>query len=315
MLSLLMLPLIVFGYENIALNKFTWQLNPYENEEIADYLNSSKAVDGLKTNLSFSGYQCTISASMKYMAIWRLYLRDILGIHHITIHYRTDNMEWGPNNENVGKFLGFSVYVSNLTLLEDRVLCFHDFHFDKYTIPAVITLNCTMHGRYIEFQNNRTRSSFPADYSRYASNDLCEFEVYGCSSPSVYGENCSNPCPAQCKHHRCHIETGHCFGCNDGYRGLRCEHHCATNKYGTDCAEDCGHCVNGRICNPFNGFCYAGCEIGYYGSQCKKECINGSYGKNCNNTCGHCHRACNKITGECPHGCEPGYEGVFCNKI
>lgn len=85
----------------------------------------------------------------------------------------------GPNNENVGKFLGFSVYVSNLTLLEDRVLCFHDFHFDKYTIPAVITLNCTMHGRYIEFQNNRTRSSFPADYSRYASNDLCEFEVYG----------------------------------------------------------------------------------------------------------------------------------------
>uniref|UniRef100_K1QRA3 Receptor-type tyrosine-protein phosphatase kappa n=1 Tax=Magallana gigas TaxID=29159 RepID=K1QRA3_MAGGI len=70
------------------------------------------------------------------MAIWRLYLRDILGIHHITIHYRTDNMEWGPNNENVGKFLGFSVYVSNLTLLEDRVLCFHDFHFDKYTIPA-----------------------------------------------------------------------------------------------------------------------------------------------------------------------------------
>lgn len=84
-----------FVSENIALNKFTWQLNPYENEEIADYLNSSKAVDGLKTNLSFSGYQCTISASMKYMAIWRLYLRDILGIHHITIHYRTDNMEWG----------------------------------------------------------------------------------------------------------------------------------------------------------------------------------------------------------------------------
>lgn len=200
-----------FVSENIALNKFTWQLNPYENEEIADYLNSSKAVDGLKTNLSFSGYQCTISASMKYMAIWRLYLRDILGIHHITIHYRTDNMEWGeynccftylsiylffimliscftcieflqiggPNNENVGKLLGFSVYVSNLTLLEDRVLCFHDFHFDKYTILAVITLNCTMHGRYIEFQNNRTRSSFPADYSRYASNDLCEFEVYG----------------------------------------------------------------------------------------------------------------------------------------
>lgn len=53
---------------------------------------------------------------------------------------------------------------------------------------------------------------------------LAKGNFIGCSSPSVYGENCSNPCPAQCKHHRCHIETGHCFGCNDGYRGLRCEH-------------------------------------------------------------------------------------------
>lgn len=85
----------------------------------------------------------------------------------------------GPTNENVGKFLGFAVYISNTTLLEDRVLCFHDFHFDKNTIPAVLTLNCTMHGSYITFQNNRTRSSFPTDYSRYASNDLCEVEVYG----------------------------------------------------------------------------------------------------------------------------------------
>lgn len=85
----------------------------------------------------------------------------------------------GPTNENVGKFLGFSVYISNTTLKEDKVLCFHDFHFNKYTIPAVLTLNCTMHGRYVSFQNNRARASFPDDYSRYAYNDICEFEVYG----------------------------------------------------------------------------------------------------------------------------------------
>lgn len=287
---------------------------PYENEELADYLNASKAVDGLKSNLSFSGYQCTISASVKYEAIWRLDLGALLGIHHITIYYRTDNMQWGPTNENVGKFLGFAVYISNTTLLEDRVLCFHDFHFDKNTIPAILTLNCTMHGSYVTFQNNRTRSSFPTDYSRYASNDLCEVEVYGCHSPFVYGENCSNPCPAQCKSHRCHIESGHCFGCNDGYRGLRCEHYCETHKYGAECAEDCGHCINGRKCNPFNGFCYAGCETGYYGSQCKMECDGRTYGKNCNNTCGHCHRSCDKIAGECLNGCKPGYKGAFCNK-
>lgn len=84
-----------FVLENIALNKVTWQLYPYEIEELSDYLNASKAVDGLKSNLSFSGYQCTISASVKYEAIWRLDLGAILGIHHITIYYRTDNMQWG----------------------------------------------------------------------------------------------------------------------------------------------------------------------------------------------------------------------------
>lgn len=88
----------IFVLENIALNKDTWQLNPYENEEIADYLNSSRAVDGLKTNLSFSGYQCTISHSSRYVALLRVYLGAILGIHHITIYYRTDNLPWGKHN-------------------------------------------------------------------------------------------------------------------------------------------------------------------------------------------------------------------------
>lgn len=81
--------------ENIALNKSAWQLYPYEIDIFRDFLDASKAIDGLKTNLSFFGQQCTESANSKYEAMWRVDLGAILGIHSITIYYRTDNVHWG----------------------------------------------------------------------------------------------------------------------------------------------------------------------------------------------------------------------------
>lgn len=91
----------------------------------------------------------------------------------------------GPTNGNVKRFLGFSVYISDTTDKEDGVLCFKDDYLTKYTIPSVITLNCTHHGRYVFYYNNRTSTSKPADYSEHAYNDLCEFEVYGASCSSI----------------------------------------------------------------------------------------------------------------------------------
>lgn len=85
----------------------------------------------------------------------------------------------GPLHGYVGRFLGFSVYISNTWKKEDGVLCFKDDYFTNETIPAVLTLNCTHYGRYVIYYNNRTSPSKPADYSRYAYNELCEFEVYG----------------------------------------------------------------------------------------------------------------------------------------
>lgn len=81
--------------DNIALRKIAWQLYPYEALELRDSLNASNAVDGLKSNLSFSGKQCTQSANYQYEAQWRVDLGSVLGIHHITIYYRTDNVLWG----------------------------------------------------------------------------------------------------------------------------------------------------------------------------------------------------------------------------
>lgn len=45
--------------ENVALRKYAWQLHPYENSRYWDLLGAANAVDGLKTNLSFIGGQCT----------------------------------------------------------------------------------------------------------------------------------------------------------------------------------------------------------------------------------------------------------------
>lgn len=79
----------------------------------------------------------------------------------------------------VGRFLGFSVYISNTTDKEDGVLCFKDDYFNPYTIPAVLTVNCTHHGRFVIYYNNRTSFPQPIGYSEYCFNELCEFEVYG----------------------------------------------------------------------------------------------------------------------------------------
>lgn len=82
--------------ENIALHKSAWQLHPYEYRNY----DASRAVDGLKTNLQATAYQCTISEDNYKTALWRVDLGDILGVHHITIYYRTDNDPWGKRSLN-----------------------------------------------------------------------------------------------------------------------------------------------------------------------------------------------------------------------
>ncbi|XP_052692784.1 cell death abnormality protein 1-like [Crassostrea angulata] len=307
------LPCVAYTYENIALHKIAWQLHPY-NPHIG---NASNAVDGFKTNFSAFGGQCTLSADGQYEAVWRVDLGAVLGIHHITIYYRTGNYPWGPDNGFTTRFLGFSVYISNTTDKENGVLCFKDDTFTRYTIPAVITLNCTNHGRYVIYYNNRTSSSIPPDYSIYAHNELCEFEVYGCPTPNCYGEDCSQSCQDQCMDSRCHIETGDCFGCKVGYQGPTCDQPCQKNTYGYGCSMIYGLCVNGEQCYHVNGTCHNGCEAGIYGSHCQMECPQGLYGRNCSNKCSEkcfIYKDCNIKTGVCFGGCAVGWKPPMCNE-
>lgn len=83
---------------NIALHKPAFQQNTYTKqpgEPDAGRFDASNAVDGLKSDLSGHGGQCTISANNKTTAIWWVNLTRFSNVHYITIYYRTDNVKWG----------------------------------------------------------------------------------------------------------------------------------------------------------------------------------------------------------------------------
>lgn len=85
----------------------------------------------------------------------------------------------GENNGHTSRFLGFSIFISKTTMKEDGWLCFHDNSFyNLTTIPAILTLECIMHGRYVIYYNERKEGQ-PHYYSDEAIIELCELEVNG----------------------------------------------------------------------------------------------------------------------------------------
>ena len=84
--------------ENLALNKPTWQLHPIAITSTSVYAQSwtsDKAVDGLKSDLTAIGRQCTISGNNKTRAEWRVDLGRVFSVHHIFIYYRTEKAMQG----------------------------------------------------------------------------------------------------------------------------------------------------------------------------------------------------------------------------
>ncbi|XP_078328720.1 receptor-type tyrosine-protein phosphatase T-like isoform X2 [Crassostrea virginica] len=296
------------AYDNIALNKPAKEEFPYVHPKVS----ASNAVDGRKTDLRGLGGQCSLSAVNITNATWWVNLTSILSIHHIKIYYRTDNVAWGPSNGYTIRFLGFSVYVSNTTNRLDGYLCFKDNSFTRSTIPAVFNTTCTKHGQYVIYYNERlANQTYPADYSHYAYNDLCEVEVYGCPTPGFYDASCLIPCPdPNCRY--CHIETGACQGCKPGYQGHRCQTVCAKGYYGQDCKLTCIDKCDG--CNNVNGSCDRGCKPGWRGDNCQQPCYHGFYGQNCALKCNDKCDGCNNTNGYCDRGCKPGLKGDNCQE-
>lgn len=44
---------------------------------------------------------------------------------------------------------------------------------------------------------------------------------------------------------------------------------CPNYKYGIDCSETCGHCLNNTTCQHTTGTCLEGCDDGYLKHDCK----------------------------------------------
>ncbi|XP_061194964.1 multiple epidermal growth factor-like domains protein 10 [Saccostrea echinata] len=299
------------GYENIALYKPTWQSLQYNAGD--GRFNASNAVDGRKTNLSAWSGECVVSGLKQSSATWWVDLTSIQSIHGIRIYYRTDNTVWDASNGYTARFLGFYVYVSNTTNRLQGHLCFHDTNYTRATIPSIVNITCPVHGRYVIYFNERPQDAARAgEFYKYAHNELCEVEVYGCKKTGFYGPDCSIPCPENCRY--CHIETGTCQGCKPGYQGHQCELPCSMQFYGDLCSMKCGNCSDGATCNHVNGTCTNGCNVGVYGDKCQKKCDGRRYGQDCGRSCGACleYKQCHHINGSCHEGCDAGYEGNLC---
>ncbi|XP_062610401.1 uncharacterized protein LOC134272166 [Saccostrea cucullata] len=147
------------AYENLAYQKPTWQSSTYDPA----YSDSTRAVDGLKSDLSYIGKQCSVSTNGESSATWWVNLEGIRGIESIIIYYRTDNVLWDSGNGYTTRFLGFYVYISNTTNRLDGHLCFHDTTYTIATIPAVANISCPVHGQYVIYYNERRQGfSYPS---------------------------------------------------------------------------------------------------------------------------------------------------------
>ncbi|XP_052721987.1 uncharacterized protein LOC128192934 isoform X4 [Crassostrea angulata] len=83
---------------------------------------------------------------------------------------------------------------------------------------------CQIHGRYVTYYNERTVSGSnlpPGVVNTETIAELCEVQVFGCST-GVFGDDCAEPCPQNCRDDLCKVETGVCLQCVDGWKGEFC---------------------------------------------------------------------------------------------
>ncbi|XP_052695401.1 receptor-type tyrosine-protein phosphatase epsilon-like [Crassostrea angulata] len=197
-----------------------------------------------------------MSADDQHTAEWRVDLGNVFSISHINIYYITDNQPMPTVFAR--RMAGFYLYVSNTTSKDTGHLCFHEKQTKQEMIIEDISINCSVSGRYVIYYNERRENiTYPVFYSKYAYNELCEVEVYGCNV-SIHNEEIGkNRCAKNCQEGRCDINTGHCLKCILGYQEPLCDQACKDN----DCTDPCDtDCVN-QSCHQRTGNCFSKINI------------------------------------------------------
>nr|XP_022311645.1 multiple epidermal growth factor-like domains protein 10 isoform X2 [Crassostrea virginica] len=244
---------------------------------------------------------------------WKVDLGGVYGIYSVNILFKNYP---GYESRQQGRLAGFSIFVSTDGTRDDSSLCYKD----GPQLPALnFTTTCYKSGRYVIFYNERLHDvSYPNGYVSPVYTELCEVTVNGCQASGVYGVNCRERCPTNCRDPVCHIQEGTCYGCVPGWISTTCNTKCIGGWYGLDCKQQCsGHCRDDAFCNHVTGQCDGGCAAGWRGALCDKVCKNGTYGNNCVHNCsGNCLNdfPCTRQTGHCEEGCKPGYTNASCNE-
>ncbi|XP_078327572.1 uncharacterized protein LOC111116381 isoform X2 [Crassostrea virginica] len=306
---------LVLTHDDLTFQKYATQ-STVQSSNDEDLYKAGNAVDRNTTTCMRTG---VIGPNSLYKTVWwKVDLGGVYNIYSVNILFKNYD---GYERRQRGRFAGFSIYISNTGNnynFENSSLCYKD---GPHLPPLNFTTTCFFSGRYVIFYNERLDGvTYPAGYETSSTvyTELCEVQVYGCVRSDVYGSNCNESCPTNCRYDRCHIQNGTCFSCNPGWTGRTCNTECSDGVYGVDCKQQCsGHCRDNSVCDQVTGQCGMGCAAGWSGSLCNTVCDDGTFGYDCINNCsGNCldDTPCNKETGHCKGGCKPGYTNSLCNK-
>lgn len=80
----------------------------------------------------------------------------------------------------MSRFFGFFLYVLNIMVKEDGMLCYKDINFIVVFILLIMNILCDVFGCFVIYYNFRKNLLFiNYDYFLKVFNNFCEVEVYG----------------------------------------------------------------------------------------------------------------------------------------
>ncbi|XP_078328155.1 uncharacterized protein LOC144623566 [Crassostrea virginica] len=256
---------LALGYDDLSKNKVATQSETYAapGSDVHKYVAGNALDRDITTCMRTDAIGLT---SPDKTVWWRVDLGGVYNIYSVNIQFKKYE---GYERRQQGRFAGFSVYVSTNGTRYNSSLCYKA---GPELPPLNFSTYCVTSGRYVIFYNERSHGViYPDGYEvNGVYTELCEVIVKGCQA-GVYGNNCTEQCPPNCRDKVCHIQKRTCFGCAPGWIDTMCYTKCIDGWYGQNCKQQCSeHCRDSAVCNHVTGQCDVGCAAGWRGTLCDK---------------------------------------------